>query len=392
MSSDPLAAFVACQNSVQPKTAEQMVEDKSPSISSMLKALKLPVCITSDAEFGVLPYVKTGQVSVSVGCQQISIMATTVDTIQRVLQCAVTNISQNTSTFVMAENNINIHLSGHASIDCLDVHQNIQARIASYAEFGAAVQQKFGVTINDMVKSMATTVQDASKSITSPQGQQSVTLFAQELEQSANSSTYTDITQEAINNFQASNDFVLTMTEYSFIGASYPNAVTQCVSINQTIMMQVLVQNIMDASLANAFSTDLAAKFTQEWVTGQKSVSKTTPLTDLGSLLMGGFVMILLIGALAVGIFMVMKNGGANSVMSSSSGSPGGRGKIIAIVMIVLGVLVFILGIASLATSFSTIAGAIGIVAGAVMIGLGGYLFWKATQVSKGNVTPAASS
>lgn len=386
--SDPIAAFAACQNSIQPKTPEQIIADKSPSISSMLSALKLPVCTTVDAEYGVLPLVKFAQVDVSVGCQQIAVMGTTVDTTQRVLQCAINSVSQTTSTSVMNSNNITVVLTGHAHIDCLTVEQNIQARVASYGDFGAVIQQKFGVTINDMVNSMATTVQDSSKSITSPQGQQDVKLFVNELEQTANSSTYNSIVQEAINNFQSSNNFELELTDYAFIGAAYPNAVTQCVTVTQTIMMQVLVQNIMTNCLANVFSTDLAAAFTQTWVTSQKSVTTTEPLLNLANLLVGGFFMFILIGALAVGIFMITKNGGNNSVMSSSTGQPGSRGKIIAIVMIVLGIILFITGLALLFTG-TVVGGAIALIVGAVMIGFGAYLFYRAKKASEASTNPS---
>ncbi len=380
--SDPIAAFAACQNSVQPRTAEELIADKSPSIATMLEALNLPVCETTSVESGFLPAFKTGQVDIAIGCQQIAIMGTTVDTTQRVLQCAINSISQTTSTAVMNSNDIKIILTGHAHIDCLTVEQNIQARIASYGDFGAVVQQQFGVTINDMVKSMATTVQDSSKSITAPQAQQDIKLFTNELEQSANSSTYSDIVQEAINNFQSSNSFKLRLSDYAFIGAAYPNAVTNCVTVTQTIMMQVLVQNIMRNSVLNAFSTDLGATFIQTWVTGQKSVTTTEPLTDLGTGLMSTFFIIILIGALAVGAYMLLKNGGSNPVMSSSTGQPGSRGKIIAIVMIVLGIILFIVGIVLFAISSSVIVGAISLIAGVIMIGFGGYLYWKATQIA----------
>ena len=377
---DPLAAFDACQNSQQPRSPSDIVAKQATALASLMKAMGITTCTTVDAGVSTpLIPILAAQVAVSVGCEQLSVMATSIDTTQRVLQCAINSVSQSSSTFVMQKNNITIQLTGHAHIDCLSVSQTINSKIASYADFGAGVQQKFGVTINDMVKSMATNVQDASKTLTTPQGQKAVTQFTQQLDQSANSSTYSQITQEAINDFQASNTFTLKLSEYAFIGAAYPNQTTGCVVIDQNIMMQVLSQNIMNASLSNVFSTDVAAAFTQEWINSQKSVTKGLGLDFSG--ILGGLVALLLIAALAVGLFMLLKNRGNNPAMSSANGNPGGRGKIIAIVILLLGIVFFILGIVCLATGFSTILGVILLIAGIVMIGLGGYMLWRAMKL-----------
>ncbi len=378
--SDPAAAFAACQASITPREPSDMIADHATAMGSMMKQLGLGTCVTGQA--GVDFIIGGADASVSSGCEQVAIMSSAVDTTQRVLQCAVSAVSQTTSTFVMAHNNITINLTGHAVLTCFDVSQTIEAKIASYGEFGSDVQQEFGVEINSMVKSMAENVQTATKDITALQGQKVLTDFTNQLEQSANSSTYATIAQEAINDYQASNSFTLNLSDYAMVGSAYPSATAACaLVIDQTIMMQVLVQNIMDNSLTNVFSTTEGATFVAEWRNSQISAGKVTR-TDLGAIL-AGLIGLVLVGCLALGLFMILKNGGNNSVMTGQGGSPGSRGKIIAVFLILLGIVFFILGIVSLATGFSTIAGAIGLVAGLVMISLGGYLFWRATQVAK---------
>lgn len=381
MSNDTLAAFEACQASLPVRTPQDLVASQAVALASLMKAMGIQTCITADIGYDVsllgIPLAQA-QVGVSVGCEQLSVMATSIDKTQRVLQCAINSVSQSSSVFVMSKNDITINVSGHAHMSCLTVKQSIQSKVASYAEFGTVVQQKFGTTINEMVKSMAQNVQDSSKTITTPQGQKAVTQFTEQLDQSANESTYSNITESAINDFQASNTFKLILDEYAFIGAAYPNQVSGCVVVDQTIMMQVLSQNIMNASLENVFSTEVASAFTQEWINSQKVVTKGLGTDLLG--ILGALIGILLIAALAGGLFMLLKNRGNNSAMSSPNGVPGARGKIIAIVIIAFGILFFILGIVCMATNFSVILGSIVFLAGIIMIVMGVCCLLKALK------------
>jgi hypothetical protein len=380
------AAWLACQNTVKPRPPQTVVKDHGTALASMLQALGLTNCIQGGTDADLLFTRATS--SFSVGCEQVSVMSTAVDVCQRTLQCAVSAISQTTSTQVMLSNNITVNITGNAHIDCLSVEQTIQGKIASYGEFTTQVQTQMASFINDTVNSMGKNVQDASKDVTSPQGQKAVKDFSLQLEQTANESTFQTIIQESVNNFQASNNFMLNMDEYAFIGASYPNQETKCVTIIQTVLMQVLVQNIMNATLQNVFSTDVAAAFTEEWINAQKSQANkgTSLMSDLGQAISGGILGIIVIAVIVVVVLMLMK-GGNNNLMSSNASKPGMSGRTTAIVLLVVGLLIFVAGIACAATGFSTIIGGIAIAVGALMIGLGGYLLWKSEQIAKGKVS-----
>jgi len=385
------AAFLACQNSIHPRAPSTIVADHGVALASLMRSMGITNCRSVDYKTDV--FFATSQVGVSVGCEQLAVMATSIDHVQRVFQCACSSISQSTSTLVMNSNNIEVKVSDHAIIGCLRVEQTIQARIASSAEFGAVVQAQMANTLNDMVRSMGSLVQDASKDITTPQGQKSVRTFVQELEQTASQATFQEIVQQSINNFQSSNNFRLTLSDWAMAGLLSPespqNEAAGCIVIVQQIMMQVMVQNMMDATLENVFSSDVAADFTENWIVSQKSVAKTTPslLSEAGALITGSFLGLLLIGAIALGAFMLLKGGGQNPVMSNSSGEPGASGRTTAIVLIVIGILVFIFGIICFAINLSDIVGGIAIGVGVVMIGLGGYCLWKADQIAKLNAS-----
>jgi hypothetical protein len=386
-------AFLACQNTIQPLPPQDLVTSFSPAMSSLMRSMGIGQCTTFDTKQDI--FFATSQTGVSVGCEQISIMSQILSTTQRVLQCTVSAVSQTTSTQVMTSNDITVRLTGHAHIDCLTVQQTIQAKIASLGEFGAEVITDMGAFINDTVKSFASNVQDASKDVTTPQGQKSLQLFVQQLEQTSNQSGFSNIVQEAINNFQASNNFVLEMDGYAFVGAASPFlGQNNCVTIVQEIMMEVLVQNIMNATLENTFSTDVAAEFTAEWINAQKSVAKTPPslMSELGQILSGAILGIIIIAVVVVAALMLLKGGGINNIMGTPD-KMGDRGRSISIFFIVLGIIVLAAGIACAATGFSTTIGAIAIVIGIICIAIAGYMLYRSQAlVKKRLATESAAS
>ncbi len=376
------AAFESCQNTVKVRSPTDMVNEHAASIGTTLRGLGLRDCVNFNHRsfFGLV------QSSFDIGCEQVAVMATSIDHAQRIFQCAVSAISQTTQTQVMNSNNIHVKLTDNASISCLNVEQTISARIASSSEFGAQVKTDMAALLNSMVKSMATTVQDSSRDLTTPQAQRSVMSFTSQLEQTESQATFQDIVQSSINNFQSSNDFTLEMDQNSFIGFATPDGTTGCVTIVQAIIMQVLVQNIFNATIDQVFSSSAAAEFSQEWIAAQKSFAQAPDeLGSLGSALASGLIVVVVIVIIGLAIFMLVGKGpsgqsGTNTFMTGQR--TGVNGRTTAIIFLVIGIFIFLFGIIALVTYISTILGAVCIIAGLAVVAIAGYMVWKAGQIA----------
>lgn len=387
-------AFTQCRSLAEPRPPNSLALQNSAAMSSIMKAMGIATCTTTDFAAGVLPYVEVAAGAVSVGCEQVAVLAAALDQSQRAIQCTVSNVSQSSSTSVITANNIILNISGHARVSCIIIDQSIQLKIGTNVEFGNQVKTSMANDLSATMKNLSSVVQNASKdALSTPQGNKTATAFSTYLEQTAFQGSFENIITESIQNFQASNTVTINLTDYAFIGLLNPpaNLLDQgCLKITQSIIMEVLSSTIMDNVLAHVFDNSLASDWSNAWIADQTSKANATKLVDITNLVSGIIAIIILVVVVAVVLFMVLKGGGMNSFMSAPEGTPGQRGITIAGVMIAFGIILFIVGIALLAGGWSTWGGGICLAVGLIVGGLGGFLLWRAKQIQKnGGVSKA---
>lgn len=388
-------AFTQCRDLAQPLPHDSPALINSAAMSSVLKQMGIQACRTAEVAAGPwVPVIQTVAASVSVGCEQVAVMAAAIDQTQRAIQCTVSNISQSSSTSVIAANNVILNISGHAQVACVVVDQNINLKIGTSVEFSNQVKSSMASDLSATMKNLANAVQDASKDVlATPQGQKTATLFATYLEQTAFQGSFDQIITDSIQNFQATNTFTLNLTDYAFIGllAPNPNQLTNgCLNVNQNIVMQVISSTIMDNCLAHVFSADIASEWVNEWTVAQKSQATGYKFPfDLSFAIIGPIIIIIII---IIVIVMLVKGGGANSMMSAPGGTPGQRGTMIAGIFVAISIILFFVGVGLLAAGISVLGGAICLVMGLIGAALGGYLLWRAQKLSKTSTTTTTTT
>jgi len=361
------------------------------AMAAVMKAMGIQACRTLDIATGILPYVTTSSAHVSIGCEQVAVLAASLDQTTRAIQCTVSRVSQSSNQQIIAVNNITISLSGNAVITCIYVDQNINLKIASTVDFNSDITTAMASDLSASIKNFANVVQTANKdALSTPQGNKTASLFSTQLQQTAFQGSFEEIIQTSIKNFHSGNTFTLTLTGYSMIGLLNPppNLLTAgCLVVNQNIVMQVYSQTILDNIMSRVFDTELASEWSNAWIVDQDSQSNASHITDLTNLISGIFGILIVVGVIGLVLFMLLKGGGNNILMSSSSpnSTPGQKGTTIAASLIVVGIILFVVGIAVIATEASTWGGVICIIGGLLIIALAGYLLWKATQIKKGS-------
>jgi hypothetical protein len=383
-------AYTQCRDLALPLPPSSIAMQNGAAVSSLMRSMGITACRTADTAGGILPFITTVSAHVSIGCEQVAVLATALDQTTRAIQCTVSAVSQSSQQQVIAANNITIELSGNAVITCIFVDQNIDLKIATTVDFGSEVITSMASDMEATIKNFSSNVQNAEKdALSTPAGNKTATLFSTQLQQTAFQGDFSTIIQESIQDFQSGNTFTLVLTGYSMIGNLNPppNLLTNgCLVVNQSIVMQVFAQTIMDNMLTRVFDSQQASDWSNAWINDQTSKSDASHITDLTNLLTGVISIIIIIIVVVIVAFMLLKGGGISNILMTSpspGATPGGRGNTIAAVIVAVGIILFVVGIAVIATEASAWGGGICIVIGLVMVGLGGYLLWRTNQIKK---------
>ncbi len=387
-------AFTECAKLALPLPTNSLQLQNSAAAGSLMKAMGIQACTTTDTAGGILPWVTLVEAHISIGCEQVAVLVQSIEQSQRAIQCTVDRVSQTSSVSVITSNNIILNISGHAVISCIEVDQTISLKIATNTNFGSEIRTSMASNLDAVFKSFASAVQNANKdAYSTTEGNKTATLFSTELQQTQYQGAFEDIIQESIQSYQPTNTFVCNITGYSMIGLLNPppNLLTNnCLLINQSIIMQLNSSVIMDNVLGHVFESKAASDWSSVWIADQSTTGNETE--QLANIFGAVFGIVILIACIGLVIFLLMKSGGNNSMMSATPDAPGQRGSQIGIALIIIGIILFIVGVALLAAGISTWGGGILLAVGVILAGVGGYVYWKAQQFKKTGPQSSTSS
>ncbi len=378
-------AFSQCRDLALPREPTDPQLQNSAAAASLMKAMGVTACQTFDSGQGILPHIELFGVHKSVGCEQIAVLVQSIDISQRAIQCTVSKVSQTSSVQVITSNHIILNITGHAVITCINVEQKIALKIATNTNFGSEIRTAMASDMAATMRSFAQSIQNTQKDSTATvEGNRSAEIFSTQLEQTAFQGSFEEIIQESIQSYQPTNTFIANIGDYAMIGLLNPppNLLNAgCLTVTQDIIMQLNSTVIMDNILAHVFSTSAAADWASTWISDQTAVG--TGATGLGPLL-GIIIAIAAVVALGgLAIFLITKGGGNNTAMSATPETPGQRGVQIGAAMIIIGLILFIVSIIFFATGISDIAGGVMMACALILVGIGGYVLWRAKQVQK---------
>lgn len=374
-------AFTECAKQSTELEPQDLQLQNSVAIAAIMKAMGVDKCTRTDVSLGPLTIV--GEGSTSVGCEQIAVYAKTISQVQQAVQCAMTSVSQSSRTSVIGINEILIELTGNARVQCIYAKQNINLKIASTTEFSNEIKASMAADLESAIKNLSTVVQENSKknTTTGVEGNKFAEAFAEELRQRVFQAAFTEIIEEVIQAFQATNVFTLRVSGNALVGLLDPSPYSKdngCVVVDQNVTMQVWTQTIMTNVMSYVFNTKLAADWSNEWILQQKSSSEGG--SGLIAIIIAIIVLLIVIGLV---VYMMKRNNGQNSVMGTGQ-QAGDTGRTIAIVFLIIGIVMFIIAILLIVFDLTVVGGAVMIPISLAVIAISAFMLYRANLVKAG--------
>lgn len=365
---DQNVAITSCaaQQSNQPiNDPQKLIETESAGLSNIIAALGIGACTNAGFAGGGIfpPFGVIGQVSV--GCEQIALLASEMDAAQKVLQCALMNLSQIKKTTAVQSCTISASLTQTTLSNCsLFIEQKSGINVVDYTTMTSEVQEQINSNVTTAMEGIINSIQKQTETGLFPKsdGEKVVEQMRKNLDTMVANDSITQIVQEQISSYTNTGNITVNLTGSTIVGnANVGDPLYPCVKITQGYTMQIITQTIMQSSLdlllTGSSKTDLRDLLTNAQT--QKLTGFTPP--DFG--------MLGIVGAIAIvaGVLLFSKkndsSGNSESVLSGKVGTIFGS------ILLVLGVVLFIAGLVlKLRKKTNTILCYIMMIGGAILI------------------------
>ena len=344
VSDDPNVAITSCaaQQANQPiSDPQQLISSQSAGLSNSIEALGIGACTNVTAGGGSLfpPFGVVGQYST--GCEQIALLASEMDAAQKVLQCALFDLSQIKKTTAVQSCTITTNLTQNTLTNCsFVVEQKSGINVVDFTSMTSEIKQQINSNITTAMEGIINSIQKQTETGLFPKsdGEKVVQQMRKNLDTMIANESITQIVQEQISSYTNTGNITVNLTGNTIVGnTNVGNPLVPCVKITQGYVMQVLTQTIMQSSLeqvltgtAKADLRDLLTNAQEQQLTG------FTP-PDFG--------MLAIVGAIAVVAAVLLFSKKNDSNGNKESVLTGKVGTIFGSILLVLGVVLFLVGL-----------------------------------------------
>lgn len=330
--------------------------DNSAGLATVLQSMGLGPCKTQSAAAGgfvlIPPAAIGGAESSSSGCEQVAVVASTVQQYQDVLSCIVNQTVQSSSSSLINTNDLVIRIGAHADIEGgLTVKQlnDVQVKVI----YGLTDNQKTQVqsSMNDFLKQFADSLQKSKTGpLATPQGQKTVQDFSTMISQQATQEKLSQVIQQFKFDLTDDNKLIIDVGPYSVIRLSpenYGKQLSAGINITQENIVHYFAQQMMNEVLSTVFKTDEGQKVIDTFKTQQQNEAAGIDAVIkalgglIGSLLFGWIIVLVII--FAVGGSSIMKYLLPISIVALAAGAVYEGVKHAYIPMAVMIVLMFVL-------------------------------------------------
>lgn len=375
----PLEMVTGCIDENPPRSSAQMISDQSAGLAALVSAAGIGACTTAQGAGGSLlpPY---GIVAgISIGCEQVAAMSSALDSVQRIFNCSILNLSQSTTTTAKVDLTITNEIDGSFEArNCeMKASQASGMKVAVYGQLDNDVKNIMNSTMKASIDGFLKNVQDEENKglFATSQGQKSFQVVKESIQNYANSTAITTVVQDSFVAFSQSGAITQRIGPQAVVriinenpnGPPYP----QCFSTTQDFTMQVISQSIVTNALSNIFTTDVQAAMKLILENSQARSSDT----GFGLPGFGSFLIILLIIIIVLPLIFGKKDNKESGQKEPILSGPAGKG--LGIALMVIGFGLVIAGIVMLIIA-NKIVGGILLGGGAILAIIGIVLFVKA--------------
>ena len=285
------------------KNDSKSVTDMPEATAALLKAMGAATCKTTSAAAGgisiIPPFAVGGAVATSIGCEQLHLLVSKVQTFQQIVTCVLHRASQSSSARIIATNDVTI--TGPL-VGKLTINQDIHSTVQVMTQLTANDQLEITSHVDSFVKEFAEALQSSKTELVSnPQGQKDVEALSNQITQSEVQTQIVENIQKVSLDFIAGNKITINLTGYDGITADKTNVKNNEIVINQDIVINYAAQLYLDAALNAIFDLQEAQQLVEDIKAEQKNESKG--LSDLVSKLTFGGILIFVVIAAAFVLF-----------------------------------------------------------------------------------------
>ena len=352
--------------------------DNSAALASLLAAAGVTTCGTGSGAIGGLFPPFGGIATVSVGCEQVSALAQSLDASQRVFQCSMFKLSQVTETVAKTELTINVTLGeGFTAQNCEFVFEQVSGmKVATYSQLDSEVKKSMNAEVMASAEGFLKNVQDEKKKglFGGSEGQKAFQLVEQSITNYINNTSITDVVQRSLTKYENTGTInIETKPDVAiiWIAQSQQQPYPSCMRVTQNFMMQAVSQSIFTNMLNEMFDADAKAALKSIMENSQSRTSDT----GFGLPGFGSFLIILLIIIIVVPLIFSKKDNKETGQKEPILSGPAGKG--LGIALMVIGFGLVIAGIVMLIIA-NKIVGGILLGGGAILAIIGIVLFVKA--------------
>jgi len=262
---DPLAQ---CRQQVanEPRSINDIIEQQSAAMGSLLKASEIESCKTGTVVgIGLLPVFAAGG-SFQIGCEQIAALSLAMDASQRVQQCAVKNFSNSTSTTAVSNLVINVEILGtFIARNCtVEFTQTSDLNITVVNQLSNDIKEAMNAEVKSSLEGFLENLQNEDKKglFATSSGQKVFQTMTQNVQNILEQETYTNVVNDTLTSFTQSGLQTFKVGAegtMEFFNDYKGDGLQPCFKVTQTFAMNAVAQNIITNTYALVFDAQALA-------------------------------------------------------------------------------------------------------------------------------------
>jgi hypothetical protein len=263
--------------------------------AALLKAMGVGPCKQGSIAGGGIVLVPPAAIavagSINIGCEQIQVLTSKIQTFQEVVTCIMNRVAATSDAKVISSKSVELTFAGSLDRSKIHIVQKDDVLVRVVQSLTSDDKSQLSDKMNEFVDVFSKALQDSkTQLISNPQGQKNIQTLSESLSQSDVRTQLNETISKLTFDYVGTDTVKITIT-----GSDGISALNSDIVINQDTILNYQAQQIVTSVLDSIFNTKEGQKVKADIEAQQKSEAKGISEV-LGNL--GFLAMILIIGAL----------------------------------------------------------------------------------------------